>query len=79
MRRLRAFRRITLSPGRTRTVRFRLTAEDFGFWSNDPTGEFVLEPGDIHLYAGTGSETLAEAGIVTILAPGDKSPTRRVT
>ncbi|MGX1676082.1 beta-glucosidase BglX [Streptomyces sp. NPDC055400] len=79
VRRLRAFRRVTVSSGRTRTVRFRLTAEDLGFWSNDPTGEFVLEPGDIHLYVGTSSESPAEAGILTILAPGDMSPTHQVT
>ena len=35
VRRLRGFRRVGLAAGKSRTVRFRLGAEDFGFWSND--------------------------------------------
>ncbi|WP_438484407.1 glycoside hydrolase family 3 N-terminal domain-containing protein [Streptomyces sp. S186] len=57
VRRLRGFRRVTLAPGTTRTVTFRLTADDLGFWSNDPHGDFRLEPGTFDLYVGTSSTT----------------------
>jgi beta-glucosidase len=44
--RLRGFERVTLAPGAATTVRFELGAEDLGFWTNDPVGRFVVEPGD---------------------------------
>ncbi|MEV0371152.1 beta-glucosidase BglX [Streptomyces sp. NPDC050636] len=55
VRRLRGFRRVTLAAGKSRTVRFRLGAEDLGFWSNDPDGEFRIEPGAIDIYVGNSS------------------------
>jgi beta-glucosidase len=55
VRRLRGFERVTLDPGASRTVRFRLGAEDLGFWTNDPAGTFTVEPGRIDVYAGTSS------------------------
>ncbi|MEU4130004.1 glycoside hydrolase family 3 N-terminal domain-containing protein [Streptomyces wuyuanensis] len=59
VRRLRGFERVTLGPGGSRTVRFRLGAEDLGFWTNDPAGTFAVEPGRIDVYAGTSSTTEA--------------------
>jgi beta-glucosidase len=44
--RLRGFERVTLAPGATATLRFEFGAEDLGFWTNDPVGRFVVEPGD---------------------------------
>ncbi|MDI3404966.1 beta-glucosidase BglX [Streptomyces cavernicola] len=61
VRRLRGFRRVTLEPGESRTVRFRLGAEDLGFWTNDPKGELRVEPGPIDVYAGNTSTTKAKA------------------
>ncbi|QHC24292.1 glycoside hydrolase family 3 N-terminal domain-containing protein [Streptomyces sp. GS7] len=55
VRRLRGFWRVTLAPGGSRTVRFRLGAEDLGFWTHDPHGEFLLEPGAIDIYVGNSS------------------------
>ena len=53
VRRLRGFERVTLSPGETRTVTFTLDRSDFGFYDN--RGKFVVEPGEIDVYAGNSS------------------------
>jgi beta-glucosidase len=53
VRRLRGFERVTLAPGETRTVRFTVDRDDFGFYDN--RGRFVVEPGRIDLYAGDSS------------------------
>ncbi|WP_433544840.1 glycoside hydrolase family 3 N-terminal domain-containing protein [Streptomyces sp. CA-294286] len=55
VRRLRGFRRVTLPAGERTTVRFTLSAQDVGFWTNALDGRFVVEPGDLVLYAGTSS------------------------
>ncbi|MEW1672238.1 glycoside hydrolase family 3 N-terminal domain-containing protein [Streptomyces noursei] len=65
VRRLRGFQRVTLAPGKSRTVRFRLAAADLGFWSNDPHGEFRLEPGAVDLYVG-GSSTADQKATLTL-------------
>jgi beta-glucosidase len=54
VRRLRGFERVTLNPGEARTVRFKLDKSDFGFYDN--RGEFVVEPGQIDVYAGNSSD-----------------------
>jgi beta-glucosidase len=53
VRRLRGFKRVTLDPGQSRTVTFRLDKSDFGFYDN--RGRFVVEPGQIDVYAGNSS------------------------
>jgi beta-glucosidase len=53
VRRLRGFERVTLDPGQTRTVSFTLDKSDFGFYDN--RGKFVVEPGQIDVYAGNSS------------------------
>jgi beta-glucosidase len=55
VRRLRAFQRVTLAPGATRTLRFTLTRDDWGYYDN--RGQFVVEPGRIDVYAGDTSAT----------------------
>jgi beta-glucosidase len=54
VRRLRGFERVTLEPGQRRTVTFRLDKSDFGF--HDNRGRFVVEPGQIDVYAGNSSK-----------------------
>jgi beta-glucosidase len=54
VRRLRGFERETLDPGQKRTVTFTLDKSDFGFYDN--AGKFVVEPGDIDVYAGDSSK-----------------------
>jgi beta-glucosidase len=53
VRRLRDFLRVTLNPGQTTTVKFKLDASDVGFYNN--SGRFVVEPGAIDVYASTSS------------------------
>jgi beta-glucosidase len=53
VRRLRGFERVTLGPGRSRTVTFTLDKSDFGFYDN--RGRFVVETGRIDVYAGNSS------------------------
>jgi beta-glucosidase len=54
VRRLRGFERVTLEPGKDRTVSFTLDRSDFGFYDN--RGRFVVEPGRIDVYAGNSSK-----------------------
>jgi beta-glucosidase len=54
VRRLRGFERVTLNPGQSRRVTFRLDASDWGFYDN--RGRFVVEPGRIDVYAGNSSK-----------------------
>jgi beta-glucosidase len=54
VRRLRGFERLTLAPGQTRTVSFTLNRKDVGFYDN--AGRFVVEPGQIEVYAGDSSK-----------------------
>ena len=54
VRRLRGFERVSLAPGQTKTVSFRLDRSDVGFY--DDSGNFVVEPGTIDVYAGDSSE-----------------------
>jgi beta-glucosidase len=54
VRRLRGFERVTLEPGQERTVTFRLDKSDFGFYDN--RGRFVVESGQIDVYAGNSSK-----------------------
>src|SRR4051794_2526644 len=58
VRRLRGFQRLTLQPGETRTVRFNLDAGDWGFYDN--AGRFLVEPGEIDVYAGDSSTATEE-------------------
>jgi len=53
IRRLRGFARVTLRPGQTRTVAFKLTKNDFGFF--DDRGRLRVERGRIDVYAGDSS------------------------
>jgi beta-glucosidase len=58
VRRLRGFERVTLAPGESKTVSFTVGPADFGFYNN--RGTFVVEPGEIDLYAGDSSTATLE-------------------
>ncbi|MGW0531142.1 glycoside hydrolase family 3 N-terminal domain-containing protein [Streptomyces sp. NPDC003032] len=60
VRKLRGFRRVTLEPGKSRTVRFRIGADDLGFWTNDQHGEFRVEEGAVDVYVGASSQAEAK-------------------
>jgi beta-glucosidase len=53
VRRLRGFERVTLNPSQSRTVTFTLDRSDFGFYDN--RGRFIVESGQIDVYAGSSS------------------------
>lgn len=64
VRRLRGFQRVTLGPDETRTVTFTLNRSDWGFYDN--RGKFVVETGQIDLYAGSSSAaTMTESFTIT--------------
>jgi len=59
VRRLRGFERVTLAPGKSRPVTFTLDRSDFGFYDN--RGHFVVEPGQLEVYAGDSSQATMKA------------------
>jgi beta-glucosidase len=74
VRQLRGFRRVTLQPGETRTVRFTLTAAHFALWSQQ--GGWTIEAGTIELMAGSASDAINSRAELTIegTARGAQSP-----
>jgi beta-glucosidase len=63
VRELKGFRRVTLQPGERRTLTFRLTPAELGFY--DESMRFVVEPGAFKVMAGRSSADteMLEAGI----------------
>lgn len=57
---LRGFERITLKPGETKTVTFRLTPSDLAIWNIH--NEFKVEPGTFTVMVGASSEDLRLTG-----------------
>ncbi len=53
---LRGFERVTLEPGETKTVTFRLTPQDLGLW--DINNNFTVEPGTFEVMVGASSEDI---------------------
>ncbi|WNE94597.1 beta-glucosidase BglX [Streptomyces luomodiensis] len=66
VRRLSGFRRVSLGAGQATTVRFRLSAEELGFWTQDPHGRFLLQKGEIQVFAGNSSRA-HQKRILTII------------
>ena len=54
VKRLAAFRRVTLAPGASATLHFRLTRENLGLWNQKM--EYVVEPGRFRVTAGFSSQ-----------------------
>ena len=57
---LRGFARVSLEPGRARTVTFTLAAEQLAFV--DVPGRWLVEPGEFRLMVGTSSVDLPARG-----------------
>lgn len=53
---LAGFKRLTLAPGEKKTVKFHLNTAQLGYYNEDM--EFVVEPGQLTVYAGTSSKDL---------------------
>jgi beta-glucosidase len=51
IRELKGFARVTLKPGETKTVRFRLGPEELGYWSTS-NGKWIQEAAAFDLWAG---------------------------
>ncbi|HJP86613.1 MAG TPA: glycoside hydrolase family 3 N-terminal domain-containing protein [Gemmatimonadaceae bacterium] len=69
---LRGFRRITLQPGQSRTITFRLGPDAFALYDHEMRR--VIEPGAFTIYVGTSSADTMSAplqvtGTETVLAP----------
>ena len=63
VRRLRGFERVTLQPGQTKTVSWRLGRNDVGYYNN--RDRFIVENGRINVFAGnTSSEDDNRASFV---------------
>jgi beta-glucosidase len=58
VRRLRGFQRVTLAPGAKQTITFTLDKSDFGYYDNQ--GHFLVDSGDIDVYAGDSSTATLE-------------------
>jgi beta-glucosidase len=64
VRRLRGFQRVTLDPGQTTTVTWKLDASDVGFYDN--SGRYVVEPGTIDVFAGDTSSASDQKATFTV-------------
>lgn len=53
---LKAFRKIELQANESKQLTFQLTGKDLGYYT--PQGDYVVEPGEYHLFAGGSSEVL---------------------
>lgn len=51
---LRGFERVSLTPGQTRTIRFKVPMSDLAYW-NEASQAWQTEPGEHRLYAGGSS------------------------
>jgi len=62
---LKGFRRITLTPGETRTVTFQLDMRQLGFYDADMA--YVVEPGVVEVLVGSSSQDIRAQGEFTIV------------
>lgn len=64
---LRGFARVSLSPGETKTVTFRLPVAMLNYY--DLQMRRVVEPGQIEVMVGTSARDIAASGVFTITGP----------
>ena len=64
---LKAFQRVTLSPGETATLTFTLPVEMFNFTRRD--GKRIVEPGEFELQVGASSADIRE--VVNVQVTGE--------
>ena len=72
---LRGFRRIPLQPGETKTVTFRLSADDFYYWDGN---QYVTQSGDFTFMVGGSSDILPLQGNIRFY-DDEKKPDLRIT
>ena len=61
---LAAFKRVTLQPGEKKEITFRVKTAQLGYYNENM--DFVMEPGVLNLYAGTGADKLSLRNAVTL-------------
>ncbi len=59
---LKGFQKISLQPGESKMVEFKLTEAELGFYNND--GVFVVEPGEFDIMVGTNSQSVLAKNLV---------------
>jgi beta-glucosidase len=64
VRELKAFKRVSLAPGETKTVTLSLPAEAFSFWNQEM--QRVVEPGDFEILVGSNSEAVQSATLTIV-------------
>ena len=72
---LQGFKRVTLQPGESRTLTFRLRMAQLGYYNENM--DFVVEPGMLRVFVGTASDRLALQGAVRITGAPEKLRGRR--
>ena len=65
MRELKGFERLTLKPGETRTVTFRLGPAELGYWSTN-AGKWIQEAAAFDMWAGDDSTATLHADLVVV-------------
>jgi beta-glucosidase len=68
VRELKGFRRVTLQPGESQRVSFRLDAASLAFYTRD--GTVAAEPGEFHVWIGGSAEAELQAGFRLTAATG---------
>ena len=66
VRELKAFKRVTLAPGETKTVRLVLPPDALSFWNEQMRR--VIEPGDFEILVGASSQALQSAALTIVAA-----------
>jgi beta-glucosidase len=69
-RELKSFLRLTLEPGETRRITFRVPVAQLGFYDRGLT--YVVEPGAIEVYLGQSSADTVSVGSVTVVSADEK-------
>lgn len=68
---LQGFKRVSLAPGETKTVKVKLYPEQFGYYSNDGKRQWNIDPGQFIVKVGASSTDIKLQGKVTL--KGDKT------
>ncbi len=69
---LRAFQRISLQPGETTTLRFRLPIQQLAFY-DVRVHDFSVEAGKFDVLVGSSSEDIRLRGTLAVQAPGSRT------
>jgi beta-xylosidase len=72
-RELKSFLRLTLEPGETRRITFRVPIAQLGFYDRDLT--YVVQPGAIEVFLGQSSAETVMVGTVTVV-PAEEMPAK---